>query len=316
MTKDPYQALGVSKTATAEEIKHAFREAAKKYHPDKTKGDKTAELKFKEINGAYDILGDADKRKKFDRGEIDGAGNPTGYGAGFAGAGAGRNAGGTGRARSNGADENFNFGGFSAEDLFADLFGGGNRRAGGAKAGSSGFERQLKGEDIKYDLNITLFEAVRGAKRRVTLATGKTFDVTVPPATIDGQTLRLKGLGEAGRGGTAGDALITMRVEPNPTFTLKGLHLYTEVAIGLHEAVLGAEIPVPTLDGVANVKVPKGANNGTQLRLKGKGAVNKQGQAGDQYVTLRVVLPEKQDDDLVALIEKWAKKHAYNPRKK
>lgn len=311
MAKDPYQVLGVGKAATAEEIKRAFRDAAKKYHPDKTKGDKTAEVKFKEINSAYDILGDADKRKKFDRGEIDGAGNPTGYGAGFAGAGAGSA---SGRARGAGAtNEEFGFSGFSAEDLFADLFGGG-RRAGAKPQG--GFERHLKGDDIKYDLNITLFEAVRGGKRRVTLANGKTFDVTIPAATIDGQTLRLKGLGEAGRGGQAGDALITMRVEPNPLFTMKGLHLYCDVVIGLHEAVLGAEIPVPTLDGVANVKVPKGSNTGTQLRLKGKGAANKQGQVGDQYVTLRVLLPEKQDEELVALIEKWAKKHAYNPRKK
>lgn len=313
MAKDPYQTLGVNRSATAEEIKRAFREAAKKYHPDKTKGDKTAELKFKEINSAYDILGDTDKRKKFDRGEIDGAGNPTGYGAGFAGAGAGAGSAG-GRTRSGSAtNEDFGFGGFSAEDLFADLFGGSRR---GKAAGGGGFEQHLKGEDIKYDLNITLFEAVRGAKRRVTLANGKTFDVTVPAATTDGQTLRLKGLGEAGRGGPAGDALITMRVEPNPLFTMKGLNLYTEVVIGLHEAVLGAEIPVPTLDGIANVKVPKGSNTGTQLRLKGKGAANKQGQIGDQYVTLRVMLPEKHDDDLVALVEKWAKKHAYNPRKK
>ncbi|MGE3769346.1 MAG: DnaJ C-terminal domain-containing protein [Bdellovibrionales bacterium] len=320
-TKDPYQTLGVPKSASAEEIKRAFRELAKKHHPDRNRGDKAAETKFKDINAAYDILGDEAKRRRFDRGEIDAQGNERAYTS----AGAGGFQGGGFANNTNFRDFNFNFGGgardknaaFSAEDLFADLFGGmrsGN--GGGGKKSRGPFEHAMRGKDIAYDLKITLFEAVRGGKRRITLANNKTIDVAIPPATTDGQTLRLKGVGDAGRGGAQpGDALVTLKIEPHAHFTLKGLNLHIEIPVTLYEAVLGAEIKVPTLDGTAMVKVPKGSNSGTQLRLKGKGAA-KGGQTGDQYCTLKVVLPEKADADLTAFTERWAKKHPYDVRKK
>ena len=323
-TRDPYTVLGVPKSASAEEVKRAFRELAKKYHPDKTKGDKAAEVKFKEINTAYDILGDAAKRRRFDRGEIDASGNERAYtstGGTDGPWGGGKTSGFAGGT----TFRDFNFGdggqrntggGFSAEDIFADLFGGKNKNK--SRDGSRGpFERGLKGDDLPYDLAITLFEAVRGGKRRIKLPNDRTIDVTIPAGTNDGQTLRLKGLGEAGRGGAPnGDALVTLKVEKHPFFVMKGLNIHVEVPVTLYEAVLGGDIKVPTLDGPVNVKVPAGSNSGTQLRLKGKGVTAAKKEAGDQYCTLKVVLPEKADDDLANLVEKWAKKHQYDVRKK
>jgi DnaJ-class molecular chaperone len=319
MAKDPYQVLGIPKSASADEVKRAFRELAKKYHPDKTKGDKAAEVKFKEINTAYDILGDAAKRRRFDRGEIDAAGNERAYTSANDGPWAGKSsgfAGGTNFRDFNFTDNTQRGGGFSAEDIFSDLFG---TRGNKNKSRGGPFDRASKGDDLPYDLAITLFEAVRGGKRRIKLPNDRTIDVAIPTGTTDGQTLRLKGLGEAGRsGGPNGDALVTLKVEKHPFFVMKGLNIHVEVPVTLYEAVLGGDIKVPTLDGPVNVKVPAGSNSGTQLRLKGKGVTpgGKNTTAGDQYCTLKVVLPEKADDDLANLVEKWAKKHQYDVRKK
>ena len=314
--RDPYAVLGVPKTADAAALKKAFRDLAKKYHPDKTKGDKAAEVKFKEINSAYDLLGDPAKRAKFDRGELDAAGNERAY------TNAGPRAGATGGFN----PRDFNFGGGAqsaggsfnfddAGDIFSEFFGGGSKRTRGAGAG---FQQAIAGEDVRYELAVTLAEAVRGGKRRIQLATGKTIDVAIPPGTNDGDTLRLKGQGAPSRGGGPnGAALVELKIEPHPHFTLKGRDILLDVPITLQEAVLGGEIRVPTLDGNVTVKVPPGSNTGATLRLKGKGALPARsgGEAGDQYLTLKVTLPEKQDAALVELVESWAAKHSYNPRK-
>ncbi len=325
-SKDPYAVLGVPKSADAATLKKAFRDLAKQHHPDKNKGNKTAEAKFKEINTAYDLLSDPTKRARFDRGELDAAGNERGYSGGGQRSGAGGasgfsgfdfNQGGAGRTSSAGGSF-----GFDAEDLFSELFGRARGKsqqsAGGQQQRTRGFEQAIPGEDVRYELAITLAEAVRGGKRRITLATGKTIDVTIPPGTADGDTLRLKGQGSASRaGGPAGAALVELKIEPHGHFTFKAPNLYVDVPISLQEAVLGGEIKVPTLDGPVTVKVPKGSNSGTQLRLKGKGALarTEKEQPGDQYLTLKVMLPEKPDAELTKLVEAWGETHKYNPRK-
>lgn len=337
-TKDPYAVLGVPKTASAAELKKAFRDLAKKYHPDRNRDDKTLEAKFKQINSAYEILGDETKRARYDRGEIDANGQERGFG-GAGGPGSGGFAGsestfrdfgfdfGAGGRRSSSSSGGGGFG-FNPEDIFSELFGGGRNRqsghAGGgqggarsrARASGAGAEQALKGEDIRYELSVTLQEAVRGGKRRIQLATGKTIDVTIPPGTQTGDTLRLKGQGVPSHSrGPTGDALVTLTVEPHAYFTQRGLDLMLDVPISLSEAVMGAEIKVPTLDGQVSVKVPKNANSGTQLRLKGKGATNRTGASGDQYLTLKIMLPEKENEELSKFVEKWGAKNSYNPRK-
>ena len=326
ISKDPYAVLGVPKSADAAALKKAFRDLAKQHHPDKNKGNKTAEAKFKEINTAYDLLSDPTKRARYDRGELDASGAERGFSGGGQRSGASSgfsgfdfNQGSAGRTSSAGGSF-----GFDAEDLFSELFGRargktqpGNQQ-GGQQQRTRGFEQAIPGEDVRYELAITLAEAVRGGKRRITLATGKTIDVTIPPGTADGDTLRLKGQGSASRaGGPAGAALVELKIEPHGHFTFKAPNLYVDVPISLQEAVLGGEIKVPTLDGPVTVKVPKGSNSGTQLRLKGKGALARtaQEQPGDQYLTLKVVLPEKPDAELTKLVETWGETHKYNPRK-
>lgn len=315
--KDPYSVLGVTKSADEAALKKAFRDLAKKYHPDRNKDDKAAEARFKEINAAYDLLGDPKKRARFDRGEIDAAGNEQGFASAGSGSGFG-NYDFTGRGRGETSSSNFGGFNFNADDIFSELFGGAQKKQQshrGPRGG--GFNQAIKGDDVKYDLSVTFYEAVRGGTRRITLANNKTIDITIPVGTKDGDTLRLKGLGMLSRGGgSPGDAHITLKVEAHSSFTLKGLDVLLEVPISLPEAVLGGEINVPTLDGQVTVKVPKGANSGTQLRLKGKGSVNKKtGTQGDQYLTLKIVLPEKEDAELSKFVEKWAGKHSYNPRR-
>lgn len=295
--RDPYQVLGVDRTASADEIKQAFRRLAKQFHPDLNPGRADIEHKFKEINAAYSLLSDEDKRARFDRGEIDatGAERPDrSFRRAYAGAGAGRG----------GADP------FEFDDPFADIFGAARKRYGaGVKA---------KGADVAYSVTVPFVDACLGTKRRVSLSTGKSIDVGIPPGTRDLAKLRLKGQGLPGLGGApAGDALIEVHVVPHAFFTRRDDDIHLDVPISLQEAVLGASIKVPTLDGAVAVKVPKGANTGTTLRLKGKGVFNPDRKIhGDQYVKLTVMLPEKIDPDLAAFIEKWAKTHDYDVRKK
>lgn len=299
---DPYQILGVPKSASADEIKSAYRKLAKKLHPDVNPGRKDIEQKFKEVTAAYDLLSDKDKRARYDRGEIDAQGQERG----FAGGG---NYSGTYRRGNHGGDPFSQFGGMEGmEDIFAEFMGAGRGRRG------AGVPPQ-RGADVTYSLAVPFAEASLGGKRRVTMSNGKTIDVTIPPGTEEGHKLRLRGLGQEGSGGN-GDAIIEIHVEPHPYFTRKDNDILLEAPISLPEAVLGATIKVPTLSGSVAVKVPKGANTGTILRLKGKGIPATKETSGDMLVKLKIMLPEPMTDDLADIIEKWAKKHAYDPRQK
>jgi DnaJ-class molecular chaperone len=297
--KDPYETLNVDRGASGDEIKRAYRKLAKKLHPDLNPGNKAVELKFKEVQGAYDLLSDPEKRARFDRGEIDASGQekPRTWYRNYAEGDAGSKYAGPGGA------------GFSADDLFSDLFSGLGGRRGGAR---------MRGADVNYSITIDFPEAALGAKKRVTLGDGRTLDIAIPPGTDSGQTLRLKGQGmPAPGGGTAGDAFIEIQVRPHAFFTRKGNDVHVEVPITLPEAVLGGSIRVPTIDGAVSLKVPKGANTGTTLRLRGKGIPGGKGaQRGDQYVRLKVMLPEPVDPALAAFIESWAADHPYDVREK
>ena len=317
--RDPYTVLGISRTASADEIKKAYYKLAKKYHPDNNAGDKTALKRLQEVNGAYELLGDKDKRARFDRGEIDAAGQDLGYRA--------RPGGGGQTRRGAGARQFFDEGDFSSEDIISELFGAGKRK-GRTNSGFGGFagmgmgggpeEEVLRpGRDINYTLKLTFIEATLGGKRPIQLANGKEVTLTIPPGTVDGTKLRLKGQGmAASAGGPQGDAFIVIHVTPDKFFKREGDDIHCEVPVALEEAVLGASIHVPTLSGLVDVKVPKNSNTGTTLRLKGKGVSKKDGSAGDQYVRLKVVLPDEPDDGLISFLKQWSSASGFNPRKK
>jgi len=300
---EPYQILGVAKSATADEIKSAYRKLAKKLHPDVNPGRKDIEQKFKEVTAAYDLLSDADKRARYDRGEIDAQGQERGFGGGGHG-GSWRNT------QQAGHDPFSQFGGM--EDIFAEFMGG--HMGGGGARGRRGPTGAARGSDVTYTLNIPFTEACLGGKRRVTLTNDRIIDVTIPAGSEEGHKLRLKGQGLPGAG-LAGDAIVEIHIEAHPFFTRQGRDIHQEVPVSLPEAILGASINVQTLDGQVAVKVPKAANTGTVLRLKGKGVASKE-VPGDMFVKLKIVLPEPVPQDLTDFMEKWAKKHAYDPRKK
>jgi DnaJ-class molecular chaperone len=293
--RDPYDTLGVKRDASADEIKKAYRKLAKSLHPDLNPGKPEVEKRFKEVSAAYDLLSDQDKRGKYDRGEIDAQGNQRAD-FGFRGGDP------WGRSRA-GADMG---GGFDPSDIFEEVFGAGRRKRGGFRA---------RGADVTYALTIDFLEAARGGTRRIKLADGRTLDVNIPPGTADGQTLRLKQQGTPGLGGgTPGDAYIEITVLPNPLFRREGNDVHLEAPVTLDEALLGASIEVPTVDGRVKVKLPKGANSGTKLRLKGRGMPHGKGARGDQYVTLKIVLPDPPDEALTKFVEGWARNRKDNPR--
>jgi DnaJ-class molecular chaperone len=325
--RDPYSVLGVSKGASEAEIKSAYRRMAKKLHPDANKHDAKAASRFSELNAAYEIVSDDDKRKAFDRGEIDAEGKPRFQG--FEGFGA-RPGGGP---QPGGAHfENFSFGpdgfqrrssagsqgGAGFEDLLRGMFGGagGGRRAGGSPFEAEDFGSSVSspGQDLAAALTITLEEAAKGAKARVHLPTGKDVEVKIPAGMTSGQQIRLKGQGWPGPSGKAGDALITVTVAPHPVFTPDGTDLRLDLPVTLYEAVLGGKVRVPTLDGAVELAIPPNTNSGRTFRLKGKGLKSKSG-SGDLLATVRIVLPDEADDELKALMQKWQDGKPYDPRK-
>lgn len=291
MSKDLYQVLGVAKGATEAEIKSAYRKLARKYHPDLNKDNKEAAEKFKEISCAYDILGDKEKRRKYDNNEIDSDGKPTGFGAGFGGADTGGfhtyngNPFGGGFSSQGGG---FDFSSIFGEDIFS-AFGGAGQ---GSPFGRSQ-RRATKGNDINYTMRIDFLSAARGAEKTVNI-NGKNINVKIPAGTVDGQTLRLKGLGGAGMyGGASGDVLITLNVDHHPYFTVADKNILLDLPITLKEAVLGAKITVPTINGKVAVSIPPYASSGEKLRLKGKGI-----KGGDQIMTLKIIMPKTKNTDL------------------
>ena len=316
--RDPYEVLGVDRKASAADIKSAYRRLAKKLHPDANKNDPKAAARFSELNAAHEIVGDEDKRKAFDRGEIDAEGKPKFQGfEGFGAGGPGRGAAGDSNF------ESFHFGpeGFSR-----------SRRGGGAGAG--GFEDILReafgaagrggrarfededfgaGADVHADMTVTLPEAAKGATRRLRLPTGKEIDVKIPAGITTGQHVRVRGQGMPGQGGS-GDVLITVTVAPHKLFTLDGADLKLDLPITLYEAALGGKVRAPTLDGHVELTIPPWTSSGRIFRLRGKGFPAKSGH-GDLLATIQVVLPEKSDAELEALMKKWRAEKSYDPRK-
>ena len=308
MAQDPYQELGVARSASADEIRRAFRKLAKQYHPDKNPGDKAAEERFKRVSSAFDLLGDEDKRKKFDRGEIDAEGRETMRGftgepfgrGGFNGA----QAGGFGGGQFEGVDLN---------DILGEMFGRGGGGGGGGFRG--GFGGPSKGADVRARLEIDLEEAIQGARKRIAFADGRTIEVTIPKGAADGQTLRLKGQGSPGRAGP-GDALIELSIRPHPVFRREGETLVMDLPVSVPDAVLGAKVQAPTPDGPVALTVPKGANSGSTLRLKGRGMPDARGARGDLLARVQVMLPEAPDAELERFAETWRKERPYTPRRK
>ena len=311
MARDPYQELGVSRTASADEIRKAFRKLAKQNHPDTNPNNKEAEERFKRVSAAFDIVGDAAKRKKFDAGEIDADGRETARG--FAGGqGPWGAAGQAGQGR-RGSYQSETFEGVDLGDILGEMFGGQRGGRGGAGGGFGGFSQ--RGADVRARLEIDLEEAIRGGKKRIAFSDGRTIDVTIPKGAQDGQTLRLKGQGSPGRAGP-GDAFIELSLAPHPVFRREGDVLVMDVPITVYDAVLGGKVEAPTPEGKVTLTVPKGANTGARLRLKGRGLSDAQGRRGDLFARLVVTLPDEPDPELDAFAEQWRQKRPYTPRRR
>ena len=300
---DPYSILGVSRSASEKEIKSAYRKLAKELHPDRNKDNPKAAERFSEVTGAYDLLSDKDKRAQFDRGEIDGEGNPT---APFGFGGGGGGFGGQGHPGAGGFDFRSGGGGGDFSDIFEGLFGGGGARQGGGGFGG-GFGRRHapppQGANVAYRLAVDFVDAATRATQRITLQDGKTIDVKLPAGVEDGTQMRLKGKGEAGPGG-AGDAILTIEVRRHSFFTRDGDDVRLDLPITLAEAVRGGKVKVPTVDGPVMLGVPAGSTSGKTLRLRGKGFTGKDGKRGDQLVTLQIDVPAD-DPAIKAFVEGW-----------
>jgi DnaJ-class molecular chaperone len=294
---DPYKTLGISKTASADEVKKAYRKLAKQHHPDLNPGNADSASRFKDISGAYDLLSDPEKRGRFDRGEIDASGQERADASFYR-----SHAGGPQGAKYRSGP------GFDPSDIFADLFARGGQPGGGGFGRGGGDFREFKarGNDVAYSLSVDFVEAAKGVQKRLSFPDGKTLDVNVPAGAESGMTLRLRGQGQAGSGGgPSGDALIEITVEPHAQFLRVGNNVQVEVPITLTEAIAGGKITVPTIDGPVSMTVPAGSNTGSKLRLRGRGIAPKGGTAGDQYITLKVVLPKEADQALQDFIRDW-----------
>lgn len=287
---DPYAILGVSKSADADEIRRAYRKLAKQLHPDANPGDKAAEDRFKKVSAAFKLLSNAESRARYDRGEIDGDGNERGFRPGHPGAG-------RAQARAGGFED--------ISDIFSDLFTDFRPRS-----------RARKGADLRFRLDLDFLDAAKGGTKRVTLPAGRTLDVRTPPGATDGQTLRLAGQGEPGAaGGPAGDALVELHVRPHKYFSRDGDDVRLDLPVSFAEAVKGAKVRAPTIDGAVEIQVPAGSSSGTLLRLRGKGFATKGGKRGDQIIRLMVDLPAD-DASLKAFAADWQPPKGYDPRMK
>jgi len=328
--RDPYEVLGVQRSASAADIKGAYRRLAKKLHPDANKQDPKAAARFSELNAAYEILGEDDKRKAFDRGEIDAEGKPRFQGfEGFGGGGGPR-----GRRSGSAGFDTFTWGpdGFQSssggprggsqgfgggiDDILRDVLGGmgRGRRGGGQVFEPEDFGAAPASGNINVAVTITLPEAAKGTSRRVRLPTGKDVEVKFPAGLAEGKQIRLKGQGMPKPSGKPGDALITVSIAPHPVFKREGDDLRIELPVALYEAVLGAKVRVPTLDGAVELAIPAGTNSGRVFRLRGKGFPRKGG-AGDLLATVRIVLPEKTDSEFAELMRRWRDNNPYDPRR-
>lgn len=292
---DPYETLGVARDASLDDIKKAYRRLARKLHPDLNPGDKAAEERFKDVANAYRLLGDADKRKRFDAGEIDetGAERPQHrYYRDYAGA-------------EPAYGDDAGYADFAeGDDPFAELL----RRSAQARA-------HRRGQDLHYRMPISLADAIAGTRTRLTLPTGGTLDVAVPAGIVPGQTLRLRGKGApGGEHGQPGDALIELEIVPDPRFAVDGDDLSLEVPISLREAVLGGQVRVPTPTGHVDLNVPPGSDGGSRLRVKGHGLPRRGGGRGDEYVRLRIALPKGGDAELKDFVTHWSAGKAHRPR--
>ncbi|ADJ24636.1 chaperone DnaJ domain protein [Hyphomicrobium denitrificans ATCC 51888] len=316
MADDLYDILGVSRRATEEDIRKAFRKLAKANHPDVNPGNAAAGERFKKITAANDILSDPEKRRQYDAGEIDGKGDPRRPFWGHAGAGAGAGPGGPRRPQAARGGQAGAFEDFSFSDIFSDVFGAGSAGGGAGAGRREGFGFAARGQDLRYSLEVDFLEAVLGAKKRVTLPDGGVLDLAVPEGVTDGQTLRLKGKGTQGSlGAEAGDALIEIKVRPHPDFKRDGDDILFELPITIDEAVLGGRVEVPTPSGRVQLAIPKGTSSGKTFRLKGKGVRTRAG-SGDQLVTVKIVLPHDIDESLSYFFSEWRQKHGYDPGRK